>query len=38
MPETPVNEHGKFEFRENEIRLAEELLIPPPAGDFVPPK
>ena len=38
MPETAVHKNGEFVFGENEIRLAEDFLIPPPAGDFVPPE
>ena len=38
MPETAIYKHGQFIFLENEIRPAEDFLIPPPAGDFVPAK
>jgi hypothetical protein len=38
MPETAVNEHRELEFWKNEIRFAEDLLIPPPTGDFVSPE
>jgi hypothetical protein len=33
VPETAVHKYHKFEFWKNEVRLAEDLLIPPPAGD-----
>ena len=38
VPETTVHKDGEFEFVENEIRFAEDFLIPSPAGDFVPAK
>ena len=38
MPETTIHEEGKSAFGENEIRFAEDFLMPPPADDFVPAK
>jgi hypothetical protein len=38
MPETTVHKKREPDFWENEIRLAEDFSIPPPAGDFVPAK
>ncbi len=38
MPETAVNEDCQLEFWKDEIRLAENFLIAPPAGDFIPAK
>jgi len=33
MPETPVDEDGQLDVRKDEVRSAEECLIPPPSGD-----
>ena len=33
VPETTVNKHRKFEFWKNEVGLAEDFLVSPPAGD-----
>ena len=38
VPETAVHEHREFDFWKNEIRFAEDFLIPSPAGDFVLPE
>ena len=38
VPEAAIHKNREPKFGENEIRLAEDFLIPPPAGDFVPPK
>jgi hypothetical protein len=38
MPKTTVHEDGEFEPWKNEVRLPEDFLMPPPAGDFVPAK
>jgi hypothetical protein len=38
VPETAVHKHRELEFLENEIRFAEDFLIPSPAGDSVPTK
>jgi hypothetical protein len=35
MPETAVHEHRQPQFPKHEIRLAEDLLVPPPAVDAV---
>ena len=35
VPETTVNEHGEALCAENEIGLARQRLLPPPAGDVV---
>ena len=33
VPETAVHKYRELEFLKNEVRLAEDFLIPPPAGD-----
>ncbi len=38
MPETTIYKDREPELRKNKIRLAKDFLMPPPAGDFVPPK
>ncbi len=38
VPETPVHENREFNFLKNEIRFAEDFLIPTPAGDLVLPE
>ena len=38
MPETTIYEDCQLEFWKDEIRFAEDFLIPPPAGDFIPPE
>ena len=36
MPKTSVHKNGQSDPGENEVRLAEDFLIPTPAGDLVP--
>lgn len=36
VPKTTVHENGQSDPGENEVRLAEDFLIPTPAGDLVP--
>ena len=36
MPETAVHKQREFELWKNEVRFAEDFLMPTPAGDFVP--
>lgn len=38
VPETPVHKHRQLRRAKHEIRLPEERVIPPPAGDFVRPE
>jgi hypothetical protein len=38
VPETTVHKQCEPHLPENEIGLAKDFLIPPPAGDFVPAK
>jgi hypothetical protein len=33
VPKAAVHKYREFEFEENEIRLAEDFLVSPPAGD-----
>jgi len=35
VPEATIHKNGKLEFWKNEIRFAEDRLMPPPAGDVV---
>jgi len=36
MPETTIHKNCEPRLLENEIRLASQLLMPPPAGDAMP--
>jgi hypothetical protein len=38
MPETTIHKNRELELGKNKVRLAENFLIPPPAGDFIPTK
>jgi hypothetical protein len=38
MPETTINEDSQTSFPKKEIRLAEDLLIPAPSTNAVPPE